>query len=195
MKDPEEPQTMAHARADSLGDPVVEERARSIRLVLMDADGVLTDGRILMSPDGGEWKSFDPRDGLGVRLGQRAGLSFGLISGRSSEAVRHRALELDFVAIHQKVDDKLTVFERVRGEQGLEPAEVAFIGDDLVDIPPLVRAGLACSVPGAPPEVYAVAQLVTSRPGGRGALREVIEVILKAQGTWPGLLKAYGVNE
>ncbi len=174
--------------------PEAAARARPIRLVLLDADGILTDGRIVMGPNGDEWKCFDARDGLGIKIGQAAGLAFGIISGRRSPAVERRAQELRLEEIHQGVADKLRVFEAVLARQKLEFHEAAFFGDDLVDVPVLRRAGFAATVPDAAPEVLRHAHVVTQRPGGRGAVRELVELLLRAQGRWDEVLLRYGAT-
>jgi 3-deoxy-D-manno-octulosonate 8-phosphate phosphatase (KDO 8-P phosphatase) len=168
------------------------ERAKPIRLLLFDADGVMTDGRLLFGPAGEEWKAFHSRDGLGIRLAQSAGLKLGIISGRRSTALERRANELQLDEFHHGVADKLVAYEAVRGRLGLEPAEIAFIGDDLVDLPVLRKVGLAAAVPEAVEAVLAHAHLVTAARGGEGAVREVIEFILTAQGNWDAILKRFG---
>lgn len=168
-----------------------EQRAKRVRLLLLDADGVLTDGRILLDPNGLELKSFSARDGLGIRLAREAGLGIGILSGRRSGAVERRASELRLEEVHQGVLDKRRVFETLLVRQRLAAEEVAYMGDDLVDLPVLQMAGLAATVPDAVAEVLDVAQLVTGRPGGDGAVREVIEFVLKARGDWERLLASY----
>lgn len=160
------------------------ERATHVRLVLMDADGVLTDGRIYVFADGNEARAYDARDGLAVRLGQAGGLGFGVVSGRSSPAVAARANELDFVEIHQKISSKGTCVEEIARRRGLQAREICFIGDDIVDIPAFRRCGLAVAPADAEPEVLAHAHWVGRRAGGHGILREVVELILKARGMW-----------
>ena len=168
-------------------------RAHKLRFLLMDADGILTDGRISVGPDGTEWKHFHARDGLGLKIAQKAGLGVGLISGRRSDAIERRARELRFDEIHQGVADKLRLFTALLERRGLEAAEVAYVGDDLVDIQVMMRAGLAFAVPEAPEDVRRVAHYVTRVAGGHGAVREVIEVVLKARGAWAAILETYGV--
>ena len=167
------------------------DRARDVRLVLMDADGVLTDGRIYVFADGNEARAYDARDGLAVRLGQAGGLTFGVVSGRSSPAVAARANELDFVEIHQRVASKGPCVEEIARRRGLAPREICFIGDDIVDIPAFRRCGLAVAPADAEPEVLSHAHLVGKRAGGHGILREVVELILKARGTWDAASAPY----
>lgn len=178
----------------SLSDDAFRARAEKLRFLLMDADGILTDGRISVGPDGAEWKHFHARDGLGIKIAQKAGLGTGLISGRRSEAIERRARELRFDEIHQGVADKLRLFNTLLERRGLEAQEVAYVGDDLVDVQVMTLAGLAFAVPEAPDEVRRVAHYVTRVPGGHGAVREVIEVILKARGLWAAILETYGAT-
>lgn len=161
-----------------------EERAKSIRMIVMDVDGVLTDGRILYSADGAEIEAFSVRDGLGLRAAQRAGLLTAILTGRVSGAVARRAKELGIPEIHQGISDKMEAYESLLRRHGLTDDAVAYIGDDLNDLPMLVRAGLSAAPADAEEEVKAEVALVTSRGGGRGAVREVIDLILRAQGRW-----------
>jgi 3-deoxy-D-manno-octulosonate 8-phosphate phosphatase (KDO 8-P phosphatase) len=167
------------------------ERARQIRLLMMDVDGVLTDGRIMQDCHGHELKVFDVKDGHGIVMAHRAKLRTALISGRESETITHRAKELGIELVFQKIWNKLDVYEKILVDTKLTHDEVAYIGDDLIDIPLLRRVGLAVAVADAVEEVKAVAHLITQRPGGQGAVREVIELILKAQGHWDSLIERY----
>lgn len=167
------------------------ERARKIRLLMMDVDGVLTDGRILRDGQGHELKSFDVKDGHGIVMVHRAQIKTALISGQESEATARRAKELGIELVFQRVWNKLEVYERILADTKLTHAEVAYIGDDLIDIPLLRRVGLAVAVANAVDEVKAVAHLVTQHSGGEGAVREAIELILRAQGHWETLLERY----
>ena len=164
--------------------PDIVERARHVRLVLMDADGVLTDGRIIVFADGNEARSYHARDGLAVRLGQSGGLAFGVVSGRRSPAVGLRAKELDFVEIHQGVADKGACLEEIAHRRGLAGDAICFIGDDIVDVPAFRRCGLAVAPADADPEVFDHVHWVGSYAGGRGIVRECIDLVLRAQGTW-----------
>ena len=166
-------------------------RARRIRLLILDCDGVLTDGRILMLPDGDETKSFDVKDGHAIVMIQRAGIKVGIISGRESSVVRARAKELGITHLHEKSWVKTEAYKQILAEESLTDEAVCYVGDDVVDIPLLRRAGLAVAVADAVAEVKQVSHLVTARPGGRGAVREVIELILKAQGKWDELMARY----
>jgi 3-deoxy-D-manno-octulosonate 8-phosphate phosphatase (KDO 8-P phosphatase) len=157
----------------------------------MDVDGVLTDGRLLYGEAGQEMKSFHAQDGHGIKLAMRCGLSLAIITGRESEAVTQRARELGIAEVHQKALDKLSVFQDLLARNGLTASQAACMGDDLVDLPLLLRAGLAITVPGAVDEVLEAAHYVTRRPGGQGAVREAIELLLKAQAHWPEVLGRY----
>jgi 3-deoxy-D-manno-octulosonate 8-phosphate phosphatase (KDO 8-P phosphatase) len=167
------------------------ERARKTRLLMMDVDGVLTDGRIIQDSHGCEVKAFDVKDGHGIVMAHRAKLRTALISGRASETVTRRAEELGIQLVFQKIWNKLEVYEKILVDTALTPDEVTYIGDDLVDIPLLRRVGLAVAVADAVDEVKAAAHLVTQHPGGQGAVREVIELLLKAQGHWDSLIARY----
>ena len=169
----------------------VEQRARQIKLLLMDCDGVLTDGRIWILDEGEDQKAFNIRDGLGIDLWHRAGMRSGIISGRSSTAVARRAKGLNMLIVHLGQNDKLKSFEEALLEAGVSSDEVAFIGDDLNDLPIMLRCGLAIAVSDASSETKARAHYVTQLAGGNGAVREVIELILKAQDKWNGLVAQY----
>ncbi|HEY6189797.1 MAG TPA: HAD hydrolase family protein [Pyrinomonadaceae bacterium] len=169
----------------------IERRAARIKLLLMDCDGVLTDGRVQLLGDEDELKSFHTRDGHGLVLFHRAGLSTGIISGRTSSAVSRRARELGITYLRQGAEDKIKDFEELLVEAELEESDVAFIGDDVTDIPLMERAELAVAVADATRETRHAAHYVTQLPGGYGAVREVAEIILKAQGHWDDLMKSY----
>ena len=167
------------------------ERARKTRLLIMDVDGVLTDGRIIQDCHGHELKAFDVKDGHGIVMAHRAKLKTALISGRESETITRRAQELGIELVFQKIWNKLEVYEKILADAQLMHDEVAYIGDDLVDIPLLRRVGFAVAVADAVDEVKAASHLITRRPGGQGAVREVIELILRAQSHWDTLLERY----
>ena len=167
------------------------ERARKTRLLIMDVDGVLTDGRIIQDGHGHELKVFDVKDGHGIVMAHRAKLRTALISGRESETITRRAVELGIELVFQKIWNKLEVYEKILVDTKLTHDEVAYIGDDLIDIPLLRRVGLAVAVADAVDEVKAAAHLITQRPGGQGAVREVIELILRAQDHWDSLIERY----
>ncbi len=173
-------------------DRKVQEKAKSIRMIMMDVDGVLTDGRILYSTDGAEIEAFFVRDGLGLRAAQRAGLLTAILTGRASGAVARRAKELGISEIHQGIPNKVETYEMLLRRHGLTDEAIAYIGDDLNDLPLLTRAGLSVAPADAADEVKARVAYVTARAGGRGAVREAIELILKAQGRWEGAMEARG---
>ncbi len=172
-------------------DRKVQERAKSVRMIMMDVDGVLTDGRILYSTDGAEIEAFFVRDGLGLRAAQRAGLLTAILTGRASEAVARRAKELGISEIHQGIPNKVEAYEMLLRRHGLTDEAVAYIGDDLNDLPLLTRAGLSAAPADAADEVKAKVVFVTARGGGRGAVRDVIDLILKAQGRWGPALESF----
>src|SRR6266850_3896586 len=180
---------------DEPGEPRVTTgaaaRARRVKMVLMDVDGVLTDGRIIFNGPTDETKLFDAQDGVGIRLAQKAGIRIGLITGRASQALERRARELGISEIHQRSLKKADSDARVLGAHRLTDLEVAFIGDDIVDVPILKVAGFAASVPNARPEVRRLAHFVTSRQGGRGAVREVLDFVLMVQDRWESVTRGY----
>ncbi len=167
----------------------IQERAARIKLLLMDCDGVLTDGRIWILENDHDQKSFHTRDGLGIELWHRAGLKSGIISGRNSSAVERRARSLGISFAWQGCEDKRKAFADTLAQAGVSNEEVAFVGDDLTDIPLMSRSGFAVAVADAVAEVRAQADYVTNATGGNGAIREVIELILKAQGRWADVVK------
>jgi len=164
-----------------------------IRMLLLDVDGVLTDGGLLIHPDGSESKWFNVYDGHRIRLWQQAGLLCGLLSGRQSEATLRRAEQLQISLVLQGCGEKLPAFEQMLAEMRLEPEQVAYVGDDLMDLPILRRVGFAVAVANAPEEVRRHADYVTLRDGGKGAVAEVIEYLLRITGRWEELLKQYQV--
>ena len=168
-------------------------RARRIRLLLMDVDGVLTDGAIwlLSMPDGTatEMKGFHAHDGAGLKLAQLAGLRTGLITGRDSAATARRAQEVGMDFVYQNCGEKIHAYEEILKRSGLKDVEVAYVADDLPDLPILERVGFAVAVANAAPEVKRAAHYVTRTRGGEGAVREVVEVVLKAQGKWQEVLR------
>lgn len=168
--------------------PSVAERARRIRLVLLDVDGVLTDGKIVVHADGTESKTFDIRDGTGIVLAQKAGVRVGLLSARHSAATTERASQLRIAIVRQGALDKLATYQELLAELGFVDAEVAFMGDDLLDLPVLGRVGLAAAPADAVPEVRAVAHWISQARGGDGAVRDLAEVVLKAQDRWNALV-------
>jgi 3-deoxy-D-manno-octulosonate 8-phosphate phosphatase (KDO 8-P phosphatase) len=166
-------------------------RATRVKLLLLDCDGVLTDGRITLVEGGEEQKSFHTRDGHGLVLLHRAGLRSGIISGRTSRLVALRAADLGIAFVRQGALNKVEVFDTLLAEAAVEPSEVAYVGDDVVDIPLMRRSGLSVAVADATEDTREVAHYVTQLPGGFGAVREVCELILKAQGRWAELMKRH----
>lgn len=162
-----------------------------IKLLVLDVDGVMTDGRIILTPSGEEIKEFHVRDGSGIKYWQRAGKAVAMITGRASPAVKIRAEELGVGFCRLGVKQKLPVFEEACEVAGVTAAEVAVIGDDLPDLPIMQKCGYAVAVVDAVPEVLDAADYVTTAPGGRGAVREAIEHILRSSGQWEGLLARY----
>jgi 3-deoxy-D-manno-octulosonate 8-phosphate phosphatase (KDO 8-P phosphatase) len=171
-----------------LKDEALAARCRKLRLVLSDVDGVLTDGTVLLLSGGGEAKAFHIRDGLGVVLARRAGLKVGLISGRSSDAVTRRAGELGIEIVRQGVSDKAAALREIVAAEGVAAHEVAYIGDDVNDLPVLTEVGLSAAPADAPLEVRAQAFMVTDARGGQGCFREFVEAILRARGDWDRLV-------
>lgn len=167
------------------------ERARAVKLLLFDVDGVLTDGTLLLHGDGSESKRFHIRDGTAVVLARAAGLQVGLLSARPSDATIRRAAQLDIDIVIQGGGAKLTAFESIARDMKVEDAQVAYMGDDLVDLPVLKRVGLAAAPSDAAEEVRAAAAWVSTRAGGCGAVREFVEFILKAQGRWEATVREY----
>jgi len=167
-------------------------RCRPIELILSDVDGLLTDGGVIFDNQGIEIKRFHIRDGLGIRLWQRAGKHFGLVTGRASHIVQLRAVELGVELVRQGIDDKLPAVKQILAERKLRTDQVCYVGDDLPDLPVLRYVGLAVAVGDGSEDLHSAAHYVTKAHGGRGAVREVIELILKAQGRWQDTLQKYG---
>jgi 3-deoxy-D-manno-octulosonate 8-phosphate phosphatase (KDO 8-P phosphatase) len=168
--------------------PEVWARAQKIRLLLLDVDGVLTDGRLYFDAKGEALKVFHVRDGHGIKMAQQAGIEVAILSGRRSDAAYHRTRDLGLSRYYEGLRDKVAVLEELLAALNLAPQEVAAVGDELVDLPLMARVGLAVAVADAPREVQAAAFWVTPSPGGKGAVREVTDLLLKAQGKWPETL-------
>lgn len=173
----------------------MDEKRRSIaakiRLLALDVDGVLTDGGILLHHDGTESKRFNLLDGHGIRMWHRAGLKTAFISGRETLATAHRAKQLEVAYVFQNCHEKLPVFESLLQQTGLDASEVAYVGDDVMDIPLLRRVGFGVAVANAADDVKRHVAYVTEKPGGSGAVREVIEYLLKSAGKWDELMTRY----
>jgi 3-deoxy-D-manno-octulosonate 8-phosphate phosphatase (KDO 8-P phosphatase) len=166
-------------------------RARNIKLVIFDVDGVLTDGRLIMGDDGLEYKAFNTQDGLGMKLLKASGVDMAIITGRTSNVVTKRAESTGIGHFYQGVEDKLEAFHDLLEQTGLQPEQCAFMGDDVVDLPPMRRCGLALTVPDAHHLVKEHAHFVATRPAGRGAVREACEFIMQAQGTYDAQMAQY----
>ncbi len=162
----------------------VADRARRVRLMLFDVDGVLTDGVIVMHGDGSESKGFHIKDGAAIVWAQRAGVQVGLLSARSSGATTHRAAQLAVRVVQQGVTSKASAFDTILKSSGLAEDAVCYMGDDLLDLPVLERVGLSAAPADAAPEVRDRVHWVSAAAGGRGAARELIELVLRAQGRW-----------
>ncbi|WP_294945527.1 HAD family hydrolase [Sulfurivirga sp.] len=169
----------------------LERRAEKIRLLLLDVDGVLTDNRLFYGDNGIEYKAFHTRDGHGMVLLQQAGLDIGIITGRTSEVVTRRMADLKVKYVYQGVPDKLPTFEALMKECGLTPEQVAYMGDDILDLPILRRVGLAAMPANGDPTLRHHVHFVSQHPGGQGAVRELCELILKAQGRWEEIMAFY----
>jgi len=167
------------------------QRLKGIRLLILDVDGVLTDGRIIMDDNGCETKHFHVRDGHGLKVLMRYGIDVVLLTGRTSAVVAHRAGDLGILEVHQGIWNKVEAFEGILARRNLLPAQVAYVGDDIVDVPLLKRVGFAASVADACEEARRNAHYVADKEGGRGAVREICELILKAQGKWPEVAAQY----
>lgn len=175
----------------SEGSDAVDRKARDIKLLFVDVDGVLTDGRIVLNGLGDEIKCFDVRDGLGIQMLVSQGIQVALITGRSSQVVERRAKELGISELHQGVRDKGAICRRIRRRMALRKRQTGAIGDDLPDMAMFRETGLRIAVCDAVAEVVDCADRVTVRPGGRGAVRETCEWILKCQGKWPDLMRKF----
>ena len=172
----------------------MRERLGKIRLLLLDVDGVMTDGRIVYDDHGNETKAFDVKDGHGLKLLQRAGIRVGIITGRQSPVVDRRAAELGIELIYQGAKDKLVPFREILHKTGLNVDEIAYVGDDLPDVPVLRRVGFAATVADAQAEVKPYVHYVTRHPGGRGAVREICDLLLKETGRWESVAARYFVD-
>jgi len=169
----------------------VLKKAQKIKFLLLDVDGVLTDGKIIIDESGKEIKHFNVLDGMGIKLLQKIGVEVGIVSSRTSLVVEHRAKELGIKILIQGELEKLKAYENLLKEKNLKDEEVAYIGDDWVDLPILRKVGLAIGVPNAWYPVNKYVDYVTKHPGGEGAVREVCDLILKAKGKWEELLNFY----
>lgn len=167
------------------------EKLRRIRLLLLDVDGVMTDGSIVYGAEDQEIKRFHVRDGLGIRLAMRAGINVGVVTGRRSEALMHRCRNLGIELIYAGVSDKAILLDRIVAQTAVPAENIAFVGDDLIDLSLMRRIGLSIAVADAHEVVKAHADLITTVPGGAGAVREICEALLKSQGRWESILKEF----
>ena len=169
----------------------MNERLQKIKLLILDVDGVMTDGRIVFDANGVEAKFFNVKDGHGIKMLQRAGVEVAIISGRESQVVTNRAAELGIERVYQRCLDKLTPYRSLLVDTGLADDEVAFVGDDIIDLPVLRRVGFAAAPADAVPETLAAVHLVTRNRGGWGAVREVCDLILRGKGLWDEVTARY----
>jgi 3-deoxy-D-manno-octulosonate 8-phosphate phosphatase (KDO 8-P phosphatase) len=169
----------------------IHELARQVQLLIMDVDGVLTDGRIFFTPDGEEIKAFNTLDGHGLKMLQGTGVKLAIITGRAARCVEHRARGLGIDYYYQGIQDKVAAFQTLLAETGIDASACAYIGDDVVDLPVMRRVGLAVAVPDAPSLVRQHAHYVTGFGGGQGAVRELSELIMQAQGSYDEVMDRY----
>ena len=167
------------------------DKLTHIQLLLLDVDGVLTDGSIIYNDAGGETKIFNSRDGLGLKLVIQAGIKVGLVTGRSSGALRHRCQNLGIRHLFDGIADKAQIFDKIVAQTEVGPDKAAFVGDDLPDLPIMKLAGLAIAVADAHEMVRQKADWITQAPGGKGAVREVCEALLRARGIWDQIVACY----
>lgn len=166
-------------------------RGQKIKLLILDVDGVLTDGHIIFGRDGELMKNFHAQDGLGITIAHKAGLKTAIITGRESQIVQLRSSELKILDVYQGSKNKLEALYELVEKYNLALEEVAYVGDDLIDLAVMTKVGLSCAVANAVPEVKSHAHLVTNHHGGKGAVREVVEFILKSQGKWEEIIASY----
>lgn len=167
------------------------EKAKAIRLVIFDVDGVLTDGSLFIGDDGQEYKAFNSRDGHGMKMLQKHGVDIAIITGRTSNVVKHRVNDLGIRHVYQGQQNKLVAFKHLVNELAIKPEQIAYVGDDVVDLPVMIAVGLAIAVNDAHQSVKNHAHWTTTNPGGKGAAREICEMIMQAQGTWDQELRSY----
>lgn len=170
---------------------IAHQRAQTIKLVIFDVDGVMTDGSLFLDDDGREYKAFNALDGHGLKMLKSTGVDTAIITGRSSQVVAHRAHNLGIAHVYQGVDNKLEAYLHLLEKSGLSAEQSAYMGDDVIDLPVLIRCGLAISVPAAPAVVKQHAHLTTTLGGGRGAVREACEFIMQAQDTYAQVIAHY----
>lgn len=169
----------------------MEKQLAKIKLLLLDVDGVLTDGRIIYDSQGNELKAFDVKDGHGLKMVQRAGIRVGIITGRNSIIVSRRAQELGIEILYQGALRKLEPYLEILSEQNLLDEQVAYVGDDIIDLPILQRVGFSATVADAVPDLFPRVDYIATRPGGGGAVREICDLLLRASGQWDEITKRY----
>ncbi len=171
----------------------IKEKLKKIKLLILDVDGVMTDGRIIMDNEGRELKNFDVRDGHGIKLLQRYNIKVAILTGRNSKVVEHRARDLEIEEVYQGAFNKKEIFEKILNKHNLTAESVACIGDDIVDIPVLRAVGFSVAVADALAVVKKQVHFISAFRGGRGAVREICEMILQAQGKWPEIAGKYNI--
>ena len=169
----------------------LQEKIEPVRVLILDVDGVLTDGKVIIDDAGWETKHFNVSDGHGLKMLMRYEMEVVLLTGRTSEVVNHRARDLGISEVYQGAWNKLAVFEEILRKNNIAPAEAAFVGDDVVDVPVLRRVGFSATVADAPADIQNVVDYITNLRGGCGAVREICDVILKAKGRWPEVAARY----
>lgn len=174
-----------------MSDDILNKMAAGIKILILDVDGVMTAGKIMLDNSGNEIKAFHVRDGHGIKMLQRAGVEVALITGRESKVVEARARELGITQVRQGAKDKLEIYRDLMSSLGLKDAEAAYVGDDIVDLPVMRVVGISFAVADAEPYVREAAHVITSRKGGEGAVREVIDSLLKASGQWESVTAKY----
>ena len=167
------------------------QQLKSIKILILDVDGVLTDGRVIYTDSGEEIKRFDVRDGHGLKLLMRSGIEVILLTGRESKVVLHRARDLGIEHVYQKALNKIEVYKTILADRNLEDKDVGFVGDDLIDLPVLRKVGFSAAVPDAVQEVKEIVDYITTKRGGEGAVREICELLLKAQNKWEKVTEKY----
>jgi 3-deoxy-D-manno-octulosonate 8-phosphate phosphatase (KDO 8-P phosphatase) len=172
----------------------IHSKAAGIKLLLLDVDGVLTDGTVIVQSDGSESKPFAIRDGIALVWAQRVGLKVGILSARNSPTTTHRAAQLGITIIHQGVSSKAAAYERILTDERLTDDEVAYMGDDIVDLAVLARVGLSTAPADAVAEVRSRVDWVSTTGGGCGAVREMVEMVLRAQNQWDGIVSSYAME-
>lgn len=169
----------------------LQQRLEKIKLLILDVDGVMTDGGLTIGDDGQEYKTFHSHDGLGMKLLKASGVNVAIITGRTSNVVKQRAESTGVAHFYQGADNKLVAFNDLLEKSGLQAEQCGFMGDDVVDLPPMRKSGLAIAVPDSPDLLLQYAHYVTKKSGGRGAVREVCELIMQAQGTFEGQMAQF----